>query len=93
MQYHRDAREGKGPCALNLGKRIVALRARASNVKSKELQRLAEAAGWLPRKGGKHLTYVKGGRSFPIPTHSGALKVGTVHRILDCIEAEQDPLE
>jgi predicted RNA binding protein YcfA (HicA-like mRNA interferase family) len=78
---------GKDRCALNVGERIAALRGKANNVKSRELQSLAEAAGWSARKQkGKHLTYVKGGRSLPIPTHAGSLKAGTVRRILDRIE-------
>ncbi len=68
--------------------RIEVLKGRASNVRSRELQRLAEATGWALRKGGKHgVMYSKPecGR-LPIPSHPGAMVARTVHKILDKTE-------
>ncbi len=68
--------------------RIEELRGRASNVRSRELQRLAEATGWTLRKGGKHgVMYSKPGCGrLPIPSHPGAMMARTVHNILDKTE-------
>ncbi len=71
--------------------RIARLRARAANVRARELQRLPQQAGWTARTGGKHVTYSKHGRlPLAIPTHAGALKPGTVRKILDIIEGDYE---
>lgn len=76
---------------MDVRRRIARLRARAANVRSRELQALAEAAGWSARSGGKHVTYSKHGRlPLAIPTHPGALKLGTVRKILDIVEGDYE---
>ena len=67
---------------------ITRLRRKAANVRSREIFTLLEATGWSGRKR-KHWVYSKAGH-FPIivPDHPGALKVGTVHQILDRIEED-----
>ena len=76
---------------MNVKKRIAALRRRAANVHAKELQALAEAAGWVARTGGKHITYSKPGHPpVAIPTHPGTLKAGTVRGILDRIAEDYE---
>lgn len=81
---------------MNVRERIEELRRRAGNVYPRELMRLAEAAGWSPRKGGKHnVQYEKAGcGKFPIPTHPGPMKSKrTVYKILsrieDCLDKEE----
>ncbi len=75
-------------CHLDGRERIEELRGRASNARSRELQRLAEATGWTLRKGGKHgVMYSKPGCGrLPIPSHAGALVARMVHKILDKTE-------
>ena len=76
---------------MNIKKRLAALRRRAANVHARELQGLAEAAGWVARTRGKHITYSKPGRApLPIPTHPGTLKAGTVRRILEQIAEDYE---
>ena len=76
---------------MNVKRRIAALRRRPANVHARELQVLAEAAGWTLRPGGKHATYSRPDRlPLAIPVHPGALKAGTVRRILDRIAEDYE---
>lgn len=77
--------------AMDIKRRIARLRARAANVHARELHVLAEAAGWIARTGGRHITYSKAGHMpLPIPTHAGTLKAGTVRKILDQIAEDYE---
>ncbi len=69
-------------------KEIERLRRKAANVRVREILALLKAAGWTGRKK-KHWVYSKP-HCYPIivPDHSRALKVGTVHDILDRIEED-----
>ena len=79
---------------MNVRSEIRRLRAGKGNVHSRELQRLAEAAGWTRKTGGKHIKYVKPGRlALPIPSHPGTMKPGIVGGILDHIEEVYDDEE
>jgi predicted RNA binding protein YcfA (HicA-like mRNA interferase family) len=71
---------------MDIAKEVARLRRGAGNVRQRDVRALLEAAGWTGRKR-KHCVYTKPGR-YPIivPDHPGALKVGTVHDILDGIE-------
>ena len=73
---------------MNVRDEINTLRRRAANVRLREIFTLLEATGWAGRKR-KHWVYSKAGH-FPIivPDHPRALKVGTVHQILDRVEED-----
>ncbi len=68
---------------------IEALRRRKHNLKPRELENVAKAAGWVyDRTTGGHIIYVKEGvrGPLPIPHHSGTVKGFLALRLLNQIE-------
>ncbi len=80
-----------------LRKRLQALRARARNIESRELEKLARALGRKRAERGKEPTFISTllpqSRPLSIPHHSATLKIGTARNILDQLEKDLDDLE
>ena len=80
-----------------LRKRLQALRARARNIESRELEKLARAIGRKRVGRGKEPTFISTllpqSRPLSIPHHSATLKIGTASNILDQLEKDLDDLE
>jgi len=78
----------------SLRRRIGRLRVRKANVRSREIVSLAQAAGRVSVKRGKHSTFEKAGRPpLTIPHHPGSLSPMTIDSILDMLEADLDQEE
>jgi hypothetical protein len=80
-----------------LRKRLNALRSRASNIKSGELEKLARALGRKLANRGKEPTFISEmlplSRPLSIPHHATSIKTGTARNILDQLEKDIDDLE
>jgi len=81
-----------------LKRRLVTLRQRLGNIKSSELQRLAQALGrHYDTSRGKEPTFVSRllphSRPISIPNHPGSLKKFTAGNILDRLEEDIAALE
>ena len=80
-----------------LRKRLNALRSRAGNIKSGELESLARALGRKLANRGKEPTFISEvlpqSRPLSIPHHSTSLKPGTARNILDELEKDINNLE
>ncbi len=64
----------------DIGRDLDKLAGRPDNIKSRELEKVAQDAGWTHRRTtGSHFIYTKAGarRPLPIPRRTGSMKRGT----------------